>query len=57
MWAACGTNEFEQKIMFAPSAARFEGYTIMGMSRAMFPNRISYFFDFRGEFHEPDFVS
>ncbi|KAJ1522159.1 hypothetical protein ONE63_002470 [Megalurothrips usitatus] len=48
VYVGCGTNEFEQRAVQSRSALTSEGYTIMGMSRTMFANRISYYFDFKG---------
>lgn len=43
-----GINEFESKLLVTPSSKKYEGYPVMGLSRTMSPNRISYMFDFRG---------
>ncbi|KAJ1529182.1 hypothetical protein ONE63_005988 [Megalurothrips usitatus] len=48
VYAGSGVNEFEQRSMFSLNSPKAEGYCVMGISRTMFCNRISYFFDFRG---------
>ncbi|KAJ1522851.1 hypothetical protein ONE63_001999 [Megalurothrips usitatus] len=48
VYAGTGIDEFEQMTMSSGFATRTEGYLVMGISKTMFPNRISYFFDFRG---------
>lgn len=47
---AC-VNEFEQKIIGYVGDNKIEGYSVMGMARTMASNRISYYFDFKGEKH------
>ncbi|KAE8737252.1 hypothetical protein FOCC_FOCC017283, partial [Frankliniella occidentalis] len=49
VFAASGINEFEQTALYTIDNARLQdGYIIMGMSRSMLANRLSYYFDFKG---------
>ncbi|XP_052132057.1 fatty acid synthase-like, partial [Frankliniella occidentalis] len=47
VFACSGINEFEQKIIYSTAPLK-DGYAVMGLSRTMLPNRLSYYFNFNG---------
>ncbi|XP_052125526.1 fatty acid synthase-like [Frankliniella occidentalis] len=49
VFACSGINEYEQKIMHSDAIEQHEGYIIMGLSRTMLPNRLSYYFNWNGK--------
>lgn len=44
-----GTHFSDHEVGSLPFMDKSDGYTIMGHSRAMNSNRVSYYFDFSGE--------
>ncbi|KAE8752392.1 hypothetical protein FOCC_FOCC000864, partial [Frankliniella occidentalis] len=48
VFACSGINEFEQKVIYSSELSLKDGYAVMGLSRTMQPNRISYYFNFNG---------
>jgi len=46
-----GVSDSESDEYWTSDAEKVNGYGLTGCCRAMFPNRISYTFDFNGELH------
>ena len=44
-----GASSSEAGDCWSSNAAKTEGFAMIGCQRAMFSNRLSYFFDFKGE--------
>ncbi|XP_052125524.1 fatty acid synthase-like [Frankliniella occidentalis] len=55
VFASSGINEFEQTFFHTGDMEKLkDGYIIMGMSRPMLPNRLTYYFNFNGPSYAVD---